>query len=82
MKDEVLKKMEGNILNCNQNDINLIYEYIEKLEHALNEIEEYLKGAYEMACYTKSACIMQDGIDEMLEIIQEAKGNDKNGIMD
>ena len=47
------------------------------LEQALDEIEKYLEGAGEMACYTKSMCLYEENIEDILEIIKKAKGDGK-----
>ena len=31
---------------------------------------EFIKGSYEMACYTKSICLEQEQIEELLEILR------------
>ncbi len=49
-----------------------------KLEQALDEIEKYLEGAGEMACYSKSMCLYEENIEDILEIIQKAKGDVNN----
>lgn len=54
------------------------YKKISVLEQALDEIEKYLEGAGEMACYSKSMCLYEENIEDILEIIQKAKGDVKN----
>lgn len=51
-----------------------LLSYIRKLEQALDEIENILNGVGEMACYTKSRCLLEEDIDDIEEIIQKAKG--------
>ena len=46
----------------------------EKLQNALDEIENILNACGEMACYTKSRCLLEEDIDNILEIIKKAKG--------
>ena len=46
----------------------------EKLQNALDEIENILNACGEMACYTKSRCLLEEDIDDILEIIKKAKG--------
>lgn len=48
------------------------------LEQALDEIENILKGVGEMACYSKSMCLDEEDIEDILKIIQKAKGDVKN----
>ena len=47
------------------------------LEQALDEIEKYQEGAGEMACYSKSMCLYEENIEDILEIIKKAKGDGK-----
>lgn len=51
---------------------------IAKLEQALDEIEKILNGVGEMACYSKSMCLYEEDIEDILKIIQKAKGDVKN----
>lgn len=55
-----------------------LFDYIESLEQALDEIENYLEGAGEMACYSKSMCLYEENIEDILDIIQKVKGDVKN----
>ena len=48
------------------------------LEQALDEIENILKGVGEMACYSKSMCLYEEDIEDILKIIQKARGDVKN----
>lgn len=49
------------------------------LKQALNEIREYVKGAYEMATYTKSVSLDKENIEDILQIIDKyMKEDDKN----
>ena len=49
------------------------------LKQALNEIKEYIKGAYEMATYTKSVSLDKENIEDILQIIDKyMKEDDKN----
>lgn len=41
------------------------------LKQALNEIKEYIKGAYEMATYTKSVSLDKENIEDILQIIDK-----------
>lgn len=41
------------------------------LKQALNEIREYVKGAYEMATYTKSVSLDKENIEDILQIIDK-----------
>ena len=47
------------------------------LKQALDEIEKILNGVGEMACYSKSMCLYEEDIEDILKIIQKAKGDDK-----
>lgn len=44
------------------------------LVQALNMIELYLEGVGEMACYSKSMCLYEEDIEDILEIIKKTKG--------
>lgn len=48
------------------------------LEQALDEIENILNSVGEMSCYSKSMCLCEEDIEDILEIIQKAKGDEKN----
>ena len=49
------------------------------LKQALYEIREYVKGAYEMATYTKSVSLDKENIEDILQIIDKyMKEDDKN----
>ena len=50
------------------NTFNQISEERNKLEQALDEIEKYLEGAGEMACYSKSMCLYEENIEDIEEI--------------
>lgn len=50
------------------------------LKQALDEIEKILNGIGEMACYSKSMCLYEEDIEDILKIIQKAKGDVKNEI--
>lgn len=47
------------------------------LKQALDEIEKILNGVGEMACYSKSMCLYEEDIEDILKIIQKAKGDVK-----
>lgn len=67
--------------DLNQTDINAMQSLLkqnQKLEQALDEIENILNACGEMACYTKSRCLLEEDIDDIEEIIQKAKGDVKN----
>ena len=51
---------------------------ITKLEQALDKIKSILDGAGEMYCHSKSMCLYEEDIEDILEIIQKAKGDIKN----
>ena len=46
-----------------------------KLKEVIKEAREYLKGVYEMSCYTKSIILDKEGIEELDEIL--SKGENK-----
>lgn len=46
------------------------------LEQALDEIENILNGVGEMARYTKSRCLLEEDIEDILEIIKKVKGDE------
>ena len=54
-------------------DIEELLEENLELEQALDEIENILNGVDEMACYSKSMCLYEEDIEDILEIIQKAK---------
>lgn len=56
-------------------DENLIQEFY--LKQALNEIREYINGAYEMATYTKSVSLDEENIEDILQIIDKVLGDKK-----
>lgn len=64
--------------------LGLVENYIDyedriyNLQNALDEIENILNACGEMACYTKSRCLLEEDIDDIEEIIQKAKGDVKN----
>jgi len=58
-------------------------EFLEKentnLKQALNEIRKYIKGAYEMAIYTKNIYLAEENIEDILQIIDKTLGgSDEN----
>lgn len=57
---------------------NKICEEKNNLEQALDEIGNILNGVGEMACYSKSMCLYKEDIEDILKIIQKAKGDVKN----
>lgn len=54
----------------------LLKENLE-LEQALDKIKNILNGVGEEACYSKSMCLYEEDIEDILEIIQKAKGDVK-----
>lgn len=46
---------------------------IEKLEQALDKIENILNSIGEMSCYSKSMCLYEEDIEDILDIIKKAK---------
>lgn len=65
---------ENNIEHNLNDDIEEMLKQNQRLEHALDEIEKYLEGAGEMACYSKSMCLYEENIEDIEEIIQKTKG--------
>lgn len=57
--------------------VQILQQKNKKLEQALDEIEKILNGVGEMACYSKSMCLYEEDIEDILKIIQKAKGDDK-----
>lgn len=49
-----------------------------ELEQALDEIENILNGIGEMACYSKSMYLDGEDVEDILEIVQKAKGDAEN----
>lgn len=64
--------------NVGKTAIGELNDYVKGLEQALDEIENILNGIGEMACYSKSMCLYEENIEDILEIIQKAKGDVKN----
>lgn len=64
--------------------LGLVENYIDyedkiyKLENALDEIENILNACGEMACYTKSRCLLEEDIEDIEKIIKKVKGDVKN----
>lgn len=53
-------------------------ELLEKLwdlQQRVHNAIEYIKGAYEMALYTKSVSLDEDNIEELLEILKGKENN-------
>ena len=42
-------------------------------EEVIKEAREYLKGVYEMSCYTKSIILDKEGIEELDEILSRGE---------
>lgn len=78
------KKLNGAIqtydilLKSNIEENKQLKAQIEEYQKALDEIENILNACGEMACYTKSRCLLEEDIDDIEEIIQKAKGDVKN----
>ena len=66
-------KDENNIEYNLDDDIEEILKQNQKLEQALDEIENMLNCVCELACYSKSMYLDEEDIDELLEIIKKAK---------
>lgn len=47
------------------------------LEQALDKIENILNGVGEMSCYSKSMCLYEEDIEDILDIIKKAKEENK-----
>lgn len=58
-------------------EIHYLYAKSKNFEQALNEIREYIKGAYEMSTYTKSVSLDEENIQDILHIINEVLGDEK-----
>lgn len=54
------------------------YKKTYMLEQALDKIKNILSNVGEMACYSKSMYLDGEDIEDILEIIQKAKGDVKN----
>lgn len=54
-----------------RNAFNLCLKEWKKQKQALNEIKEYILGTYEMKTYTKSVCLDEENIEDILEIIKK-----------
>lgn len=82
---DVWVKIDGNVISYTQNEINLIYEYIKNLEQALDKIEKYVVNLKENCIFwenddfTNGRNAAYEMIsDDLLKIIQKAKGDVKN----
>ena len=67
-------KDENDIEHDLNSDIEEMLKQNQKLEQTLDEIENILNGVGEMACYSKSMCLYEEDIEDILKIIQKAKG--------
>jgi hypothetical protein len=74
----MIKQTKIVVDNVGRQTIGELNDYVKKLEQALNEIEKILNGVGEIACYSKSMCLYGEDIEDILEIIQKAKGDVKN----
>ncbi len=60
-----------------KNENQQLKEQLQQRDEVLNEIRKYCKGAYEMKCYTKSACLDEENIEDILQIIDKVLGEEK-----
>ena len=67
---EGIKDTQKILANDIDNKLSIQQENI-NLKQALNEIREYVKGAYEMATYTKSVSLDKENIEDILQIIDK-----------
>lgn len=71
-------KDENDIEHDLNSDIEEMLKQNQNLEQALDEIENILNVVGEMACYSKSMYLDREDIEDILEIMQKAKGDVKN----
>lgn len=48
-------------------------EEVEQLKEVIDKAIAYIKGAYEMALYTKSVSLEEENIEELLDILKEVE---------
>lgn len=59
------------LLDKDGEELDLVeYEDYQKLENTIKEAIDYIKGAYEMAAYTKTASLQEDNIEDLLQILE------------
>lgn len=59
--------------NRKEETITSIRDELVITESVLDEIREYINGAYEMGCYTKSISLDQENIEDLVEILDKVK---------
>lgn len=67
-ENQELKERINMTININRKNKELL--------SVLDEIREYINGAYEMSCYTKSISLDQENIEDILEILDKVGSND------
>lgn len=73
----MIKQTKIVVDNIGKKTIGELNNHVKKLEQALDEIENILNSVGEMSCYSKSMCLCEEDIEDILEIIQKAKGDVK-----
>ena len=48
-------------------------EHTDTLKRIIKEVKKYLEGAYEMATYTNSVCLVEENIEDILDLLKEIK---------
>ena len=74
----MIKQTKVVVDNVGKRTIGELNDYVKNLEQALDKIKSILDGAGEMYCHSKSMCLYEEDIEDILEIIQKAKGDVKN----
>ena len=69
-------EIRGLILSevCLRKENQQLKEQLERSERARKEAIEYIKGAGEMATYTKSIALYEEELEELLDILDIDKG--------
>ncbi len=67
------KKLSINLKKENQR----LKSQLKQSSNVIVEIKKYLQGSYEMSIYTKSVMLDKDGIDDLFDILNKYKGDDK-----
>lgn len=72
---EVCSKKSNMVIQEFADTIIQLQQENQKYKEVIDKAIEYIKGAYEMALYTKSVSLEEENIEELLDIL---KGSDSN----
>lgn len=61
----------------NKNDVykytpDEIYDYICELHNKIDKAIEFINGAWEMGCYTKTVALYSEELEELLQILKDS----------